>query len=841
MYLRVPAGPSKSTVPTERCPTPLIEVITPVPCSACRTRCPATNAWPPDVAGTAVHGSAHVGEVVLRHPIAGRSPRRLLRSLRAGDHRLRAGHLGEEQARGGDSPRAAVVAHPRAAGTHLLATPREADEDEPPLLLELVGPLETALVGHDAVLERGEVDDRKLQALRGVERHERHAIAGRIPGVGVGDERGHLEEAAERIDVRLPGITTRGPARGDVLVELPRGGEQFLRIGEPVEPLLVLVALLLEHPSIAGAVEHRLDERRHPRVAAGNLAEAGMEAREGGQSTGRPRGEAGQVRRVRGRFEQTEPMFLGPRTEPVERLPAESPRRHVHHPQQRLVVPRVAHEPQPRDEVTDLAAAKELEAAHELVGNAARAQRHLQRSGEGVGAEQDRDIPGPAAARGHGGGDLVGDAVGLLVAGGIEHDPHGRSRRGVGDEPLRLASGVVGDEPVGRAEDVGGGAVVAFQLHHRGGRVVALELEDVADARAPPAIDGLIRVSGHGEMRMVDREPAQDAILHGVGVLVLVDENEAVAGVERGAELGLVDEEAGHVHEQVVEVDGVGSQECLLVGGPHATGHLVDGTAPARLEGVGREQVVLGPADHARHPVDRRAGQGHAALLRGPLQQRPRVVRVEDGVVARESDEPRVPAQQPGGEAVEGAHLDRLRTGQGRHAAAHLVGRLVGEGEGDDLLRTNARGDQVGDAVRDDAGLAAARPCQHEQRPLDVRGSLSLGVVEGVEHRHEGCFRCGCRGLPEPPGFPRRLHGRRPRWAVWTCVDYIRADVPPRRSVRRPASRHNAREGTHATHSIQESRAVQRDGGEARDEHGRDRPLRPHHQLPRGAGDLHGS
>ena len=40
MNFRVPAGPSKSTVPTARGPVPLMPAITPSPYSACRTRCP---------------------------------------------------------------------------------------------------------------------------------------------------------------------------------------------------------------------------------------------------------------------------------------------------------------------------------------------------------------------------------------------------------------------------------------------------------------------------------------------------------------------------------------------------------------------------------------------------------------------------------------------------------------------------------------------------------------------------------------------------------------------------------------------------------------------------------
>ena len=51
---------------------------------------------------------------------------------------------------------------------------------------------------------------------------------------------------------------------------------------------------------------------------------------------------------------------------------------------------------------------------------------------------------------------------------------------------------------------------------------------------------------------------------------------------------------------------------------------------------------------------------------------------------------------------------------------AHLPGRLVGEGDGGDAAMVDVeRPYHVGDAVRDDAGLAAARPREDEQRPVD--------------------------------------------------------------------------------------------------------------------------
>jgi len=82
---------------------------------------------------------------------------------------------------------------------------------------------------------------------------------------------------------------------------------------------------------------------------------------------------------------------------------------------------------------------------------------------------------------------------------------------------------------------------------------------------------------------------------------------------------------------------------------------------------------------------------------------------------------------------MKGSHLDRLGPDQFGHPPPHLVGSLVREGQGNDLGRRHAGGDQVGDAAGHHPRLAAARPCQHQQRPLDVRRRRPLGLVETVE------------------------------------------------------------------------------------------------------------
>ena len=52
-------------------------------------------------------------------------------------------------------------------------------------------------------------------------------------------------------------------------------------------------------------------------------------------------------------------------------------------------------------------------------------------------------------------------------------------------------------------------------------------------------------------------------------------------------------------------------------------------------------------------------------------------------------------------------------------------------------------GEEVGDAVGDDAGLAAPRPGEHEQRALGGRHRLALDGVERIEDRATQDIRAG--------------------------------------------------------------------------------------------------
>ncbi len=87
-------------------------------------------------------------------------------------------------------------------------------------------------------------------------------------------------------------------------------------------------------------------------------------------------------------------------------------------------------------------------------------------------------------------------------------------------------------------------------------------------------------------------------------------------------------------------------------------------------------------------------------------------------------------------ESAEGNVFDR-GADQFGEAFFHLPGGFVGEGDRQDAARVDADHlDKVGDAVGNDAGLAAARPGEYQYRAVNSLDGLSLGGVKFSEDIH---------------------------------------------------------------------------------------------------------
>ena len=103
-----------------------------------------------------------------------------------------------------------------------------------------------------------------------------------------------------------------------------------------------------------------------------------------------------------------------------------------------------------------------------------------------------------------------------------------------------------------------------------------------------------------------------------------------------------------------------------------------------------------------------------------------------------------VTAQHPGAQGVERAEPEALRgfAEDGGDAFAHLPRRLVGEGDGQDLVGEGAPGQQdMGEAGGQHAGLAGAGAGQDQQRAIDgLDGGALFGVQAGQVVGGEGRF-----------------------------------------------------------------------------------------------------
>ena len=306
----------------------------------------------------------------------------------------------------------------------------------------------------------------------------------------------------------------------------------------------------------------------------------------------------------------------------------------------------------------------------------------------------------------------------------------------VGPELLGLT--VLGglDHAEGALDDVVAGAVILLQLDDLRAREILAEPADDAHVSPAPAIDALIVVADHAEVvgRLAGEGPHQ-AILHLIDVLELVDHHVAKARPHllAGHALRILDD-AEHVQEDVVEVDGVGGLEVALISLEALLDRLVE--EALRLE-VGRAlALLLLLVDAREHLARREALLVELQLLQHPVHHRALVGVVVDHEAALEARGVVVTAEQAGADRVEGPHVEILGDAvpeQAFEAVLHLARGLVGEGDREDLVRRDAvHRDEVGDAVDDDPGFPASGPGEDQQRAVDVRRREPLGIVEIV-------------------------------------------------------------------------------------------------------------
>ena len=604
---------------------------------------------------------------------------------------------------------------------HAILRARDPHVGEPALLFDALLVLERSVPGEHTLFHPRHEHDRELQSLHGVHRDERRRGLRLDVLVDVRDEGDLFEERRQLLLARID---------EEVLSERPQL--------EHVAPaLLALVGAVLEVRVVSRQIEDLVDERRE--VALGDLgAQALHEPAERGERLALAlRDRLDPVSLTQGLGQRDAPLARI-RLELGLRLGAEPPRRRVDDPREREGVLRVPQEPEVRQHVLHLASLIEGDTADHLVGEAERAERVLDGPRLRVRPVQDGDVAHPVrltfALETL---DLPRDELSLvLLVVRLQEDDLGPAGP-VGPEALFLPRGVVPDDRPRRVEDPLRRTVVLLELHHGRARVVALEVEDVPHVRSAPAEHALVVVADDRQVLVEAGQVTEEDVLGAIRVLVLVDEDVAVAVLPAlEGPIARLEQAAGQ-EQEVVEVDRVVLAEELVVALPHDRGDAVELAAGIGGQ-VGRPlELVLrggdGGGDGAwGEDALARPGVGH----RLP-EDRALVRLVVDRERAVEPHERALPPEQPGTERVERPDrqlAELLAADQAFEPLLHLAGGLVREGDGEDRTRRHAEvADQVRDPVREHAGLARACAGKDQQGAVAMRHGGALLEIEGIE------------------------------------------------------------------------------------------------------------
>jgi hypothetical protein len=370
---------------------------------------------------------------------------------------------------------------------------RDPDVAEAALLLERAL-VERTRVREDALLAADHEDDRVLEALGVVQRHEGHEPLVVAARVGVGHERDLLQEEVERV------VLGAG-------VELARDLDELLEVLDA--PLRLDRPLGLERVEVAGLVQHGVEQIADRHLLLGALAQEGHRRHEALEGPHRRRAEPGHRARVGRRLPHRHAHRLRVLEHARERRLPDPALGRVGHAREGDDVLWVLQHGQVGDRVLDLGALVELRPADDLVADLAPHERVLEHPRLRVGPVEDRELRARDA--------LVDQPLDLA-----HHEP----RLGVlvlelahldrvaltqiGPQRLAHPPAVVRDDRVGDAEDRLRRAVVLLEAHDLGVRVVVAEIEDVGDVRAAEAVD---RVVGH--------EPGRDEVVGALDVEVV--------------------------------------------------------------------------------------------------------------------------------------------------------------------------------------------------------------------------------------------------------------------------------------------------------------------------------
>ena len=266
------------------------------------------------------------------------------------------------------------------------------------------------------------------------------------------------------------------------------------------------------------------------------------------------------------------------------------------------------------------------------------------------------------------------------------------------------------------------------------------------------------------------RQEPKPQILRDVRVLILVDEDVSKPPLILRQHVLMLPKDRDHVEQQVAEIDGVQRFQPGLIGGVKLAAPVVEQRMIRRRDLVRRDRPVLPVVDD---PGQKPRGPAFFVdvLERDELFHQPDlIVRVENGEVRLEPHKLGMAAQKLHADRVEGAEprhpLDRLAQ-MAAHPVLHLACGLVGEGHGEDFVRSRRmRVQKMRDPRGQRLGLAGPRAREHEDGPVERLDRLALRRVQLVEigrrARGHGHLAQAWAGSGHGWGVVMAAHGREP-------------------------------------------------------------------------------
>ena len=405
-------------------------------------------------------------------------------------------------------------------------------------------------MGKEPFFHPGQENYRKLQPFGGMERHQCKFIVIQLGIVNVGNQRYVFQKTGQGF--LFPFILQKILRHADQFLQVFRPA---LRLGRPLRMQLFQIARLVHHIFNELFHRNRVHLCHQIKQNAAHLFQPGNEA--GTQ----PR----HCCRVGNDLEQGNALRIGMILQLIDSGLSDAPPGYINNTQQAQRIIRIVQQLQVGHHIPDLFPVVKLHAAHHAVTDSAFDQHFFKNTGLGVGTVQHGHVAvgKTAAADQHLGLLHHKPCLVPLVHGVVKGDC--RACRVFRPQLFRLAPCVVFDYRIGRVQYYRSGTVILFQLQQFRVGIILFKVQDVADVRAAPAVNALVRVAHHAQVPLISRQKARKQVLGPVGILVLVNHDIAKTLLIFFPHLRELRQYLYRQHQQVVKVHGIVGQQPFLV------------------------------------------------------------------------------------------------------------------------------------------------------------------------------------------------------------------------------------------------------------------------------------